>query len=98
MAKISQGGQCVNWFFLVLVNISVKDLVPDGLTDFAEALANPIKYQSEIEKRAQALSVFDVDEDDFAKVRQGVLKICWKPYFETYFQNYSKKNVLFVFF
>ncbi|KAK6642093.1 hypothetical protein RUM44_013816 [Polyplax serrata] len=40
--------------FLLVV---VKDYVPDGLSDFAEALANPIKYQSDLEKRAQQLSV-----------------------------------------
>lgn len=44
--------------FLLIV---VKDYVPDGLSDFAEALANPIKYQSEQEKRAQQLSVFTDD-------------------------------------
>lgn len=37
--------------------IVVKDYVPDGLSDFAEALANPIKYQSDLEKRAQQLAV-----------------------------------------
>lgn len=37
--------------------IVVKDYVPDGLSDFAEALANPIKYQSELEKRAEQLAV-----------------------------------------
>ena len=46
----------------------VKDYVPDGLSDFAEALANPIKYQSELEKRAQQLAVLtddlDIDEVD----------------------------------
>lgn len=31
--------------------------MPDGLSDFAEALANPIKYQSELEKRAEQLAV-----------------------------------------
>lgn len=40
--------------FLLVV---VKDYVPDGLSDFAEALANPIKYQSDLEKRAQQLAV-----------------------------------------
>lgn len=40
--------------FLLVV---VKDYVPDGLSDFAEALANPIKYQNELEKRAQQLAV-----------------------------------------
>lgn len=31
--------------------------MPDGLSDFAEALANPIKYQSELEKRSEQLAV-----------------------------------------
>lgn len=44
--------------FLLVV---VKDYVPDGLSDFAEALANPIKYQSDLEKRAQQLSVLTDD-------------------------------------
>jgi hypothetical protein len=46
--------------FLLIV---VKDYVPDGLSDFAEALANPIKYQSELEKRAQQLAVLTDDMD-----------------------------------
>lgn len=41
----------------VFLLVVVKDYVPDGLSDFAEALANPIKYQNELEKRAQQLAV-----------------------------------------
>lgn len=41
--------------------IIVKDYVPDGLSDFAEALANPIKYQSDLEKRSQQLAVLEED-------------------------------------
>uniref|UniRef100_A0AAG5DUH0 1-phosphatidylinositol 4,5-bisphosphate phosphodiesterase n=1 Tax=Anopheles atroparvus TaxID=41427 RepID=A0AAG5DUH0_ANOAO len=41
--------------------IVVKDYVPDGLSDFAEALANPIKYQSEQEKRSKQLAVLQED-------------------------------------
>ena len=37
--------------------------MPHGLIDFAEALANPIKYLSELDKRAKQLEVFDDDED-----------------------------------
>lgn len=37
--------------------------MPHGLSDFAEALANPIKYQSELEKRTQQLAVFQDDEE-----------------------------------
>ena len=47
----------------LFVHIKVRDYVPDGLSDFAEALVNPIKYQSELEKRAQQLSVFQDDEE-----------------------------------
>jgi phosphatidylinositol phospholipase C beta len=43
--------------------VVVKDYVPDGLSDFAEALANPIKYQSELEKRSQQLAVLTDDID-----------------------------------
>lgn len=39
--------------------IIVKDYVPDGLSDFAEALANPIKYQSDLEKRSEQLAVLE---------------------------------------
>lgn len=45
----------------LFVHIVVKDYVPDGLSDFAEALANPIKYQSELEKRAVQLAVLTDD-------------------------------------
>lgn len=55
--------------FLLIV---VKDYVPDGLSDFAEALANPIKYQSEQEKRAQQLSVFIDDADVDGEVNTQV--------------------------
>lgn len=41
----------------VFLHVVVKDYVPDGLSDFAEALANPIKYQSDLDKRAQQLAV-----------------------------------------
>lgn len=41
----------------LFLHVIVKDYVPDGLSELAEALANPIKYQSEIEKRANQLLV-----------------------------------------
>ena len=37
--------------------------MPDRFSDFAEALANPIRYQSEQEKRAQQLRVLTEDDD-----------------------------------
>ncbi|KAK0094870.1 hypothetical protein PV326_009715 [Microctonus aethiopoides] len=46
----------------LFLHIVVKDYVPDGFSDFAEALANPIKYQSELEKRAKQLEcLIDLD-------------------------------------
>lgn len=45
-----------------IILFSVQDYVPDGLSDFAEALANPIKYQSELEKRSEQLAVFEDGE------------------------------------
>lgn len=47
----------------LFVHLKVGDYVPHGLSDFAEALANPIKYQSELEKRTQQLAVFQDDEE-----------------------------------
>ncbi len=52
----NESGQALPLATLFLFVI-VKDYVPDGLSDFAEALANPIKYQSEQEKRAKQLQV-----------------------------------------
>jgi phosphatidylinositol phospholipase C beta len=61
----NESGQPLN-LPTIFLNIRVKDYVPDGLSDFAEALANPIKYQSELEKRSKQLSVLQDDtmQDD----------------------------------
>ncbi|ODN05604.1 1-phosphatidylinositol 4,5-bisphosphate phosphodiesterase beta-1, partial [Orchesella cincta] len=56
----NESGQPLNLPCLFL-NIAVKDYVPDGLSELAEALANPIKYQNELDKRAKQLSVFQDD-------------------------------------
>lgn len=70
--------------FLLVV---VKDYVPDGLSDFAEALANPIKYQSDLEKRAQQLSVLtdDCEEESANEVRvnPGYIYKIWIAVLET---------------
>lgn len=52
--------------------IVVKDYVPDGLSDFAEALANPIKYQSELEKRAEQLAVLTDDIELLTTVEEDM--------------------------
>lgn len=37
--------------------------MPDRLSELAEALANPIKYQSELDKREHQLAVLTEDTD-----------------------------------
>ncbi|XP_076296651.1 phospholipase C at 21C isoform X1 [Lasioglossum baleicum] len=60
----------------LFLHVIVKDYVPDGLSELAEALANPIKYQSEVEKREKQLSVLTdfgedlSDDDDNPKVNE----------------------------
>ncbi|XP_043266529.1 1-phosphatidylinositol 4,5-bisphosphate phosphodiesterase classes I and II isoform X2 [Venturia canescens] len=47
----------------LFLKVVVKDYVPHGMSDFADALANPIKYQSEKEKRGKQLAVYGDDTD-----------------------------------
>ncbi|XP_053612569.1 1-phosphatidylinositol 4,5-bisphosphate phosphodiesterase classes I and II [Plodia interpunctella] len=47
----------------LLLLVVVKDYVPDTLSELAEALANPIKYQSEQDKREHQLAVLTEDTD-----------------------------------
>ncbi|XP_074644309.1 1-phosphatidylinositol 4,5-bisphosphate phosphodiesterase beta-1-like isoform X2 [Tubulanus polymorphus] len=64
-----------NGLATLFVHISVKDYVPDAFADFAAALANPIAYQSELEKHAQQLAVltddFEVSEENVPEVGKG---------------------------
>ncbi|CAH2108016.1 unnamed protein product [Euphydryas editha] len=48
----------------LLLHVQVKDYVPDRLSELAEALANPIKYQSDMEKRAHQLAVLTDDTEE----------------------------------
>ncbi|XP_064483951.1 1-phosphatidylinositol 4,5-bisphosphate phosphodiesterase classes I and II-like isoform X1 [Ornithodoros turicata] len=48
----------------LFVQVTVKDYVPDGLSELADALANPIKYQSRIEKHATQLRALTDDLDE----------------------------------
>ncbi|XP_045447593.1 1-phosphatidylinositol 4,5-bisphosphate phosphodiesterase classes I and II [Melitaea cinxia] len=58
----------------LLLHVQVKDYVPDRLSELAEALANPIKYQSDMEKRAHQLAVLtdDTEEPRAEPVRVGM--------------------------
>jgi len=51
----------------LFVHITVGDYVPNSLTDLAEALANPIKYQSELERRAKQLAIL-YDEQESVEI------------------------------
>ncbi|XP_054718756.1 LOW QUALITY PROTEIN: 1-phosphatidylinositol 4,5-bisphosphate phosphodiesterase classes I and II-like [Uloborus diversus] len=48
----------------LFVHITVKDYVPDGLSEWADALANPIAFQSMVEKHAQQLMALTDDLED----------------------------------
>ncbi|KAG1700087.1 1-phosphatidylinositol 4,5-bisphosphate phosphodiesterase classes I and II [Nymphon striatum] len=48
----------------LFVHIVAKDYVPDGLSELADALANPIEYQSKVEKHAQQLCALTDDYED----------------------------------
>ena len=47
----------------LFVHVKVKDYVPDGFADFADALMNPIAYQSEIDKREDQLKALEDDAE-----------------------------------
>ncbi|XP_038071375.1 1-phosphatidylinositol 4,5-bisphosphate phosphodiesterase beta-1-like isoform X14 [Patiria miniata] len=47
----------------LFLNIKVRDYVPERMTNFADALANPIAYQSKEEKRAAQLKALEEEEE-----------------------------------
>ena len=56
----------------LFVHITVKDYVPDGLSELADALANPIAYQSMVEKHAkQLLALTDEAEESVISTSQS---------------------------
>jgi phosphatidylinositol phospholipase C beta len=55
-------------FDYLIYYLSTLDYVPDGFADFANALANPIKYQSELEKRSKQLSILTGETEDLLDV------------------------------
>ncbi|XP_012521905.1 1-phosphatidylinositol 4,5-bisphosphate phosphodiesterase classes I and II isoform X3 [Monomorium pharaonis] len=58
----------------LFLHVVVKDYVPDGLSELAEALANPIKYQNEIEKRANQLLVLTDCLEESEEIEEEVVK------------------------
>uniref|UniRef100_A0AAR5PRC1 1-phosphatidylinositol 4,5-bisphosphate phosphodiesterase n=1 Tax=Dendroctonus ponderosae TaxID=77166 RepID=A0AAR5PRC1_DENPD len=57
----------------VFIYVVVKDYVPDGLSEFADALANPIKYQSDLDKRTHQLAVL-TEGLELTEQEEAVLK------------------------
>ncbi|CAH2076123.1 unnamed protein product, partial [Iphiclides podalirius] len=58
----------------LLLLVVVKDYVPDRLSELAEALANPIKYQSELDKREHQLAVLTDDTEEPAERPEDALR------------------------
>ncbi|XP_018054109.1 PREDICTED: 1-phosphatidylinositol 4,5-bisphosphate phosphodiesterase classes I and II isoform X1 [Atta colombica] len=58
----------------LFLHVIVKDYVPDGLSELAEALANPIKYQSEVEKRENQLLVLTDYLEEPEEIEEEVVK------------------------
>ena len=56
----------------LFLHVIVKDYVPDGMSDLAEALANPIKYQSALEKREKQLALLT---DDLEEPSEGDVEV-----------------------
>lgn len=53
---------------IVVCTPDIPDYVPDGLSELADALANPIRYQSRIEKHAtQLLALTGGDDEESAE-------------------------------
>ncbi|KAL1463083.1 hypothetical protein WDU94_014872, partial [Cyamophila willieti] len=65
----------------IFMMIVVKDYVPDGFSDIAEALANPIKYQTENEKRAKQLAVLtdELDQGEPVEVEKEIKAVVIAP-------------------
>lgn len=77
---------------------AIKDYVPDGLSDFAEALANPIKYQSELEKRSEQLAVLmedgeptEEDASNSCKCIKSLIPFTYNTSREFHFENFIWK-------
>lgn len=63
---------------LIIINLlkrlTLQDYVPDQLSELAEALANPIKYQSELDKREHQLAVLTDDTEEPAERPDDALR------------------------
>ncbi|GIX88485.1 1-phosphatidylinositol 4,5-bisphosphate phosphodiesterase classes I and II [Caerostris extrusa] len=58
-------------FHTLFVQITVKDYVPDGFSELADALANPIAYQSIMEKHACQLMALTDDDENVEDVKES---------------------------
>ncbi|GFX64233.1 1-phosphatidylinositol 4,5-bisphosphate phosphodiesterase classes I and II [Trichonephila clavipes] len=58
-------------FHTLFVQITVKDYIPDGFSELADALANPIAYQSIMEKHARQLMALTDDDDNLEDEKES---------------------------
>ncbi|KAG8184639.1 hypothetical protein JTE90_022687 [Oedothorax gibbosus] len=54
----------------LFVHITVKDYIPDGFSELADALANPIAYQSIMDKHAMQLMALTDDDENVEDVKK----------------------------
>ena len=70
----NESNQPLNMCMLFL-NITVKDYVPDKFTELANALADPIRYISNLEKREEMLKSLSDDVEVIMKERTSEIEI-----------------------
>nr|XP_027200086.1 1-phosphatidylinositol 4,5-bisphosphate phosphodiesterase classes I and II-like [Dermatophagoides pteronyssinus] len=63
----------------LFVHITVKDYIPEGFSDLADALANPIAYQSMVEKHEKQLLALIDEGDDVSAAAQADYQTSNKP-------------------
>jgi phosphatidylinositol phospholipase C beta len=60
---------------MLFLNITVKDYVPDKFTELANALADPIRYISNLEKREEMLKSLSDDVEVIMKETASEIEI-----------------------
>jgi len=55
----------------LFVHVTVKDYVPEEFSDIADALSNPIAYQSAAERRAKLLEQVEQEDDHLRSASQA---------------------------
>src|SRR5699024_8472533 len=80
----------------LFVHITVKDYVPDGLSELPDALANPIAYQSMVEKHARQLQILSDEMEDGQLSSDNNSKVVSGPLIESRNANEDDSNRQFI--